>query len=113
MSFEAAFQDGLTAVKASKSMIARLQFEQVTELAPDYAPGWLWLAWTSDTPEQAEAHLRKALELDDSNQLARAFLEVTTALKDFEVGTDYSTFSVSGATQPAAAVEPAETAAVE
>ena len=105
MSFEAAFKDGLVAVKAGKGMIARLQFEQVTELAPEFADGWLWLAWTSDTPDKAEKHLRKALELDSKNELTRAYLDVVTALRDFEPGADFSTFRAGS---PAIAAQSAE-----
>ena len=106
MSFEAAFNDGLVAVKAGKGMIARLQFEQVTELAPEFAEGWLWLAWTSDTPDQAEKHLRKALKLNPKNELTRAYLDVVTALRDFQPGTDFSTFRAGS--PPAAKQERAE-----
>jgi len=95
MSHVDAFQDGLLAAKAGKKMVARLQFEQVTELEPSFIHGWLWLAWTADSPEQAEQYLATAEKLDPSNRLVTTYKEIVAALAIYEVDDDFSSFLTS------------------
>ena len=84
MSHADAFRDGLIAAKAGKRMLARIQFEQVVEIDPDFASGWLWLAWTADSPNQAAEYLRNARDRDPNDPLIRNCLDVMTSLCDFE-----------------------------
>ena len=85
MKHATAFQDGLIAAKAGKKMLARIQFEQVTEISPDFADGWLWLAWTEDSFEASESLLQRAKELSPDDELISSFLDVVSRLKQYEV----------------------------
>ncbi len=88
MNHLAAFQDGLRAAKAGKKMIARIQFEQVAESNPDFIHGWLWLAWTANSPQQAQDFLMKAEKLDPNHRLTSLFREVVASLAHYEIDAD-------------------------
>ena len=85
MTIESAIEEGIQAAKASNRTMARLQFEQVTELVPDCADGWLWLAWTCDSPSQTVDCLQRAHQLAPENDLIVRYLEVATLLDEYVV----------------------------
>ena len=93
MDIENWVEEGIIAASADKGIIARLQFEQLTELKPTMVDGWLWRAWTETAPEKAIEHLQKAVAVSPESELARKFLEVAQEFANFhsvsetEVGT--------------------------
>jgi len=108
MNIDSTLNDGVVAAKANKGMIARLQFEQVTEIDPNCVIGWVWLAWTCDSPEQANSHLRKAQKLEPNNETVKKFLEVASTLDQFDPEKGIGPAVVGAQVKPAAAqVKPA------
>lgn len=80
-----AFADGLEAAKSGDRMTARRQFEQVAEMAPEFTPGLVWLAWTSDTLSEAADYLEQAERLSPNDPLVANYRSVMDALTDFEM----------------------------
>lgn len=65
-------EKGIAAAKAGNKLLARLHLLEAAERHPQEITCWLWLAWASDSPEDAVSALRKALGIDPDHELANA-----------------------------------------
>ena len=65
-------EKGIAAAKAGNKLLARLHLLEAAERHPQEIICWLWLAWASDSPEDAISALRKALGIDPNHELANA-----------------------------------------
>lgn len=63
---------GLRAVQAGDRMQARRCFEAARDANPDEIVALLWLAWLASSREESLALLSRVLELDPTNERARA-----------------------------------------
>ena len=79
------FQSGITAAQAGKRILARLQFEKVRQLSPSCIGNWIWLAWTSDSPEQAIEYLEAAKKYAPNDFVLNSFLSLVHHLNDFDL----------------------------
>gem|GEM_PF-1624682 len=102
MDIENWVEEGVLAARADKGIIARLQFEQLTEVKPHMVEAWLWRAWTQTSPEKAIEHLQEALAASPDNELAKKFLEVANEFSKFQF--DYEIMSA----EPQVTAEPLE-----
>lgn len=84
MSYLETLRGGIQAAKSGKRTLARIQFEQATELDSHCPHGWLWSAWAADSPAQALEFVEVALTRSPGHPLATQFLEVLQALNNYE-----------------------------
>ncbi|MBN1221479.1 MAG: L,D-transpeptidase family protein [Anaerolineae bacterium] len=65
---------GIEAVRAGQKNIARVHLNAVLQLDPNNVPALLWLAYVSLSPQESIGYLKRALELDPTNERARSGL---------------------------------------
>lgn len=63
-------QRGIAASEAGDKQTAGAIFRQVAEQYPDNLEVWVWLGWTSESLDDAQAAFARAAELDPSNEEA-------------------------------------------
>ena len=66
---------GVAAAKAKDVPLARTLLRQAVKDDPECEKAWAWLAGVAETPEEAEAALEQALEINPDNDRTRAALE--------------------------------------
>jgi CheY-like chemotaxis protein len=71
----AKFEAGVAAAQAERRIEARQWLQQVCAEDPKHEAAWLWLASVTDEPTEAIAHLERALQLNSTNERARAGIE--------------------------------------
>lgn len=65
-------RDGIAAAKAGNKPVTRKLLRQVVELDSQHEVAWLWLAGVAETPQQALDALERVLEINPSNERAKA-----------------------------------------
>ena len=80
------FRQGIASARAGHRLLARLHLAEAIDADPSNDAHWLWMAWVAESPEAAVDHLKKALERNPDNEIARAGLiwSQTMAEWDFE-----------------------------
>jgi twitching motility two-component system response regulator PilG len=80
------FRQGIASARAGHRLLARLHLAEAIDADPSNDAHWLWMAWVAESPEAAVEHLKKALERNPDNEIARAGLiwSQTMAEWDFE-----------------------------
>lgn len=71
---ESAMCRGISAARAGLRSVAATQFERAAESSPDDPNVWLWLAWVSNSPDNAIRCLERVLELSPEHATAIAGL---------------------------------------
>jgi CheY-like chemotaxis protein len=67
-------RQGIDSARAGHRLLARLHLAQAIDADPSNDAHWLWMAWVAESPDAALDHLKKALELNPGNEIARAGL---------------------------------------
>jgi tetratricopeptide (TPR) repeat protein len=77
-------QRGIAASEAGDKQTAGAIFRQVAEQYPDNLEVWVWLGWTSESLDDAQAAFARAAELDPSNEEAALGLRWVTSQRPSE-----------------------------
>lgn len=98
---------GVSAAQSGDRHAARQLLEEATRLEPNHVIGWLWLAWSADTPAEAARVLREAggRTTQPGAQGALQFAD-TLASFHFTAEGGYSAEGMPSYTPPAPAKEP-------
>ena len=67
-------RQGIDSARAGHRLLARLHLAQAIDADASNDAHWLWMAWVAESPDVAVDHLKKALELNPGNEIARAGL---------------------------------------
>ena len=67
---------GVTAVKEKRRAEARALLEEAVARSPDHVQAWLWLSSVVETPQEREACLERALEIEPGHEMAQKGLRV-------------------------------------
>src|SRR3954451_17211604 len=80
------FQQGIASARAGHRLLARLRLAEALDADPANDAHWLWMAWVAESPGAAVEHLKKSLERNPDNEIAKAGLiwSQTMAEWDFE-----------------------------
>ena len=83
MSYQQAINDGLTAARHGKRLLARLQFEQAAEIAPDDLRATVLLAWAADSPDQSLQILKAIGSPARDDDLVKSYIAVLESIQGF------------------------------
>jgi twitching motility two-component system response regulator PilG len=77
-------RQGIDSARAGHRLLARLHLAQAIDADPKNDAHWLWMAWVAESPAAAVDHLRKALEHNPGNEIARAGLVWSQTMADWD-----------------------------
>ena len=77
---EQILRDGIAAAQNGDRRTARLLLDQVTNVQPENADAWLWLASISEYPEELMGFLDRVLTIDPTNERALSWRSATSTL---------------------------------
>jgi twitching motility two-component system response regulator PilG len=84
------FQQGIASARAGHRLLARLHLAEAIDGDPSNDAHWLWMAWVAESPGAAVDHLKKALERNPDNEIAKAGLIWSQTMAEWDFERPYS-----------------------